>query len=482
MAPRPVRQSVADNDDCNLVSRLWLLLSDPASGEFYLGNIIQNGLHDPSLGIDIPAFATIATGDVPEQTMFSWGGLGYMKLSMSGTALSGLGSFEGGRMSCTATSPYETTLDLSLVFRAVDFTGGYEVASGGAVGCAVATAATILGAGAAGAAASGDEDSNLWLAQWYRDVGLQESDNGQLAVGAYYLHEDTIQEVTTADNPASANYRTVLAQQRATSEAVAASTRYWQQQQSGEDPAGEPPKIGDPMQYTGGFKTYVYLQYAVQQMMAERGLRLVADDNPYAELLNSMTHFNAQVKAFQKDHPGEQITATIMDYVAAAPAVPQERYAELGIEGIPVYDLESGDVVDHVEPWPVDVERLRTAYLARAPRDADAFEFRVDGSFRDAAQQLQLGAVATFTYDDAGLLGRVDGVRISMSNLDIELGNRAGFDSQPGLYEKASTWIANTQSFQDTLKSRLNAALNDPSVLGKLSDVLNAGLAKLGLR
>ncbi|MFJ2271643.1 hypothetical protein ACIOHO_36075 [Streptomyces sp. NPDC087849] len=57
-----------DNTDCDLVARLWQLLDTPASGQWYLGSIIRDGLRVPALGIDIPPFPVVSIGDIPEQT------------------------------------------------------------------------------------------------------------------------------------------------------------------------------------------------------------------------------------------------------------------------------------------------------------------------------------------------------------------------------------------------------------------------------
>ncbi|MFJ1617821.1 hypothetical protein ACIODT_38285 [Streptomyces sp. NPDC088251] len=136
---------------------------------------------------------------------------------------------------------------------------------------------------------------------------------------------------------------------------MTASTAYYQQQESGEDPPGRPPVIGDSPQYAGGFKTYTYLNMAVQQMREQAGLAL-EPGNEFADLQNAMTQFNAQVEAYQRDNPGEHDTRKTMDYAAAADLLPNDRLAELGLPGIPVHAPGSEEVADHVQPWPIDRE------------------------------------------------------------------------------------------------------------------------------
>lgn len=477
----------ADNTDCDLVTRLWNLLGSPESGEWYLGNIIRNGLTVPALGIDIPAFPTVSIGDIPEQVMFEWA-LERLAITMTGTVLSGLDSFDGGDVRCTPVSDDRTDVTLTLRFRQLVYNGDYRVGASGVTGCALATAAALLGKTTAPGALKGGPDPRLELAAWYRDdpKGLPASENGKILVGAYYLHEDTIEKVTTApasEVPAAGTYRQVLSQQKPAADAVNSATLYYQQQEDGDDPPGPPPEIGDGTQYSGGFKSYTYLNMAVQQMREQADLPL-EPGNEFADLQNAMLQFNAQVKTYQRDHPGEHDTAEIMRYVAQAPQVPLEEFAGLGLRGIPVHAPDSEEEIDHVPPWPIDRERALQAHAARAPRSAAPEDdwFHVNGTFADRAQTLAATGATQFTNVGGKLHARVSSLRLDVGSLHITLGNKAGFDSEPGLYDRVATWIANTGSFQDTLISKLNSGLNEAVVLDYVSTALNAGLRKLGLQ
>ncbi|MEU9059812.1 hypothetical protein AB0D13_13350 [Streptomyces sp. NPDC048430] len=474
-----------DNTDCDLVARLWQLLNSPSSGEWYLGSIIKNGLRVPALGIDIPPFPDVAIGDIPQQTMFDWAAE-HLGIAMSDTVLTGLGTFSGGDVVCEPVSGTETDVTLTLQFSRVDFYGGYDVGASGLTGCALAYAAAQLGYPPSSAGEGGDP--RLELAAWYRDDprGLGQSENGKVLVGTYYLHEDTIDAVTTApasEVPAAGLYRQVLSQQKRSADAVNASTAYYQQQESGEDPPGRPPEIGDRPQYDGGFKTYVYLNMAVQQMREQAGLPL-EPGNEFADLQNAMAQFDDQIIAYQEDNPGEHDTRKIMEYVAAAGQLPDEKRAAFGLRGIPVHAPGSEEVVGHVQPWPVDRDRALRAHAARAPRAQAADDwFHVLGEFMDRSQELSLEVAAAFTAtSDNKLLARAKSITIRIGALYIILGNEGGFNSRPGLYDQVTYWIANTPSFQDLLISKLNAGLNSRTVLDHLSDALNAGLKKLGLQ
>jgi hypothetical protein len=465
------------NTDCELVVKLWNLLESPRSGEYYLGNIIRNGLDLPSFGIHIAPFSTVDVGDIPEQTMFQWAAE-YIGLSMGLTVLEGFDSFTGGELNCTPVSADETTIDLDLNFSRVSFSGRYEVRTTGASACALAVTSGILGGGTS----SADTD-RLALASWYEADGLNRSENGKVAVGTYYLHEDTIESVTIADTNPSRQYRQALARQRAAADRVTAATVYWKEQQTGEHPSGDPPKIGAMSQFAGGFQTYAALLQAVQHARAQRGLALQQGDNDYAELENAMTQMLAQVKAFQKSRPGEHDAGEIMDYVARARELSPDELRELEIEGIPVHDLDTGEVIDHVPTWPIDRDRALAAHAARAPQRVaePQFSFKVRGSFRDTGQGVTLGVTAKFKSGAKGLVGEATNLRVKISNLQIVL-SRDGWVSQPALYDLVANWIANTQGFQDLLRAKITSAVNAPPVRGAVTDALNAGLKKLGFQ
>lgn len=468
-----------ENTDCDLVGMLWDLLSRPGS-EYYLGSIIRNGLRVPSLGIDIAPFPRIDVGDIPEQTMFEWA-LEYMGISMSRTVLGGIDSYQSGTMQCTPVSRDQTDVRLGLTFGLVDFTGAYDVGLSGVSGCAIKTAETILGGGLA--TSGPGEDERLALASWYGDVALDQTNNGQLLDGAYWLHQDTLQEITMADTNPARQYRESLARQRESADAVTAATKWYRDERDGKNPPGPPPEIGDDEQYAGGFATYIDLLWAVDHARRAAGAPL-EPGNDHAELMNAMTQFNGQVLKFQDDHPREVPAGTVMRAVADGEPLSQAELERLGVKGIPQFGDDSNAITHHVPTWPVDRERARRAHLARADARVEAPDawFHVRGTFKDEAQVLTLTAAAAFTARGEGLYANVTEVDVRMANLHITLGNKDGWNSQPGLYERVASWIANTQAFQDLLKSKLEAALDSPQNRQKLTDALNAGLRKLGLQ
>ncbi|MDG5490532.1 hypothetical protein [Psychroserpens sp. SPM9] len=474
------------NDDCSLIDRLWKFLSDPASDKYYIKNIINDGLKVPSLGIDIAPFATVDVGDIPKQQMFKEPVIGYMNLTMTDTVLSGIGSYSSGNLTCKAISPTDTQVDLNVLFSSVAFSGKYDVGSGGLAGCALATGAALTGGHVHGSTlASGvtPPDNNVELAQWYRDVALPKSENGKTLVGAYYTHQDTIQKVQLANNNMSQQYRQVLAQsqQAQTKGAVVDATTFYQEEQSGSNPPGSAPKVGNGDQYSGGFAAHIALVKATAYMMGSEGYTL-EDSNDYSELLNAMSQFDDNILAFQKTNPTEVDTTTIMQYVATATPVNADSK-------IPVFEFtqdKNGDItatqVGEKDTWPLNTALYDQTYAARveplviSPEDT----FNIDGNFSDAAQQLKIGVTVDFSNATGTLVATAKSITMSLGSLKITISD-SGWNGHESLYDKIASWIANSKFFQDILKSKMHKALNSQSTLDSFSKVLNAGIKKLGL-
>ena len=486
------------NNDCNSVEQLWNFLDNPQSGEWYLGRIIKNGLTDSLLGINIPPFSTVDIGDIPTQTMFKWE-TEYMGITLTGTQLSGLDTYnQSSNLHCSPTSASETAVDLTLNFDKVVFSGRYDVGLSGVSGCAIATAAAVLGGDVSLLAATPTEtpeDQQLDLARWFRDDdqhGLQASENGKTLVGAYYLHQDTLQKVTTADNNYASQYRQELAKQQQTSNAVYDANDYYKKQRTDSGRTkGDPPTIGEAGQYAGGFALYSKLQLATRQIADDENVDIVAElqkdelDNEYAQLINAMGHFNDQVLTFQQVDPKPVTTQRIMNYIPTANpdhsvGVAASVDAEEPAVGIPIFNLETGEIVQRLPLRPLNKELIAQALAANVDVAERPGTFHVKGTFTDAGQSISLALNVTFTNQSSSLTATVNSINLSIGDLGIELGNKAGWNDD-SLYNKVADWIANTGSFQDMLKSKLNIMLNSDEFKAKVQDALNGGLKKLGL-
>ncbi len=327
-------------------------------------------------------------------------------------------------------------------------------------------------------------------ARWFRDDqtrGLPNSDNGRALVGAYYLQQDTINKVTAAQTSGAALYRQTLGSQQDTADAVNASTAYYQ------DPTGPPPTpIGEGSQYDGGFQSAFYLQMATQQLAQQEGVDFEAEvtaqsDNEYVQLSNALNHFKAQVLGFQKDKPGTHQATDVMAYIPTASpdvnvGVVQHSEAFADGVGIPIINPETQAIVKHLPLFEMDRERALTAFasVAEAVGDSKGW-FHVKGTFSDTARTVSFTIETSFTNTGGSLTATVKSMSLGIGNLQIVLGNKAGFSSEPTLYDKITGWIANTGSFQDTLKSKLNVGINSQAVLDDFTKTLNGGLKKLGL-
>ena len=112
---------------------------------------------------------------------------------------------------------------------------------------------------------------------------------------------------------------------------------------------------------------------------------------------------------------------------------------------------------------------------------ADKAWFNVKGAFSDIAQSVAFTVETSFTNTGGSLTATVTSMNLQIGPLLIVLGNKDGFSSEPTLYDRITNWIANTDSFQDTLKSKLNGGLNSDAMLANVQEALNGGLKKLGL-
>lgn len=462
-----------NNDDCKIVHRMWKMMSDPSQGKYYLGNIIKNGLKIPLIGIDIPPFSTIGIPDIPPLSMLRWGEF-YVNIAMKGQTLSGLDTFQSGSLICQPVSPDETVIDLALNFASPRHSGSYRLSTGG-IPCALAANAGYIGGAGTSLPFSGPEtDPDLELATWFRDVPLEESENGKTLIGLYYVHQDTIQKVTQADNNFAKQYRALLKKQKTTAAAVSDSTRYYKEHRSGANPTGEPPKIGKAEQYAGGFNTYAKLQLATQYMIQAEGLN-IRERNEYTELLNSMEHFNDEVLDFQDKNPGERDTATIMEYIAKAESNRDTQRQRQ----IPIYNLETGEVVDHMPTWPLDRERVALGLAAYYDGRARASGIDIDGGFTDSIQGFSFRITVSFTREKENLLATAKSVQLSAQDLFITLEHKEKFGLFPGLYDAVSNWLVKTPFFKDLVRSKINQAANTPAMLKHFSDAINAVLNKL---
>lgn len=465
--------------DCDLLQNLWSSLWNPDSGAFYLPNIIKNGLKYPILGIDLQPFATVPVPDLPLMSLFPWKALGFANLALTSNQLTGLDSIQKGPITCT-TNNNQTDVSLTVKFGSVAFQGTYEVKAGGAVGCAMAAADKIIGGDPTLLAAEPDSstDTDLKLATWFRDnqSQLSASDNGQVLLGMYYDHQDTIHALTTdPNNPSSSSFRGLL-QDPATvalSDAVRQNTQAYQAAQNGGTGGTAPlTPIGSDDQYGQGFEVATYLGMAAQT--AANGS--TDPTNEYVAFLNSYGNFSNAVSWVQAQQPPVQSVQDIMGHVATAPPDVGTRNPEVALR-----HHKTREVIAVIRPKPLDREHFKRVWAARRPVVGDSTEFDVKGVFNDVVTNLTATIRCSFTSTNGVFTANVTGIELSVPALHISLENDPEWKQQPGLYEKVTNWIANTQAFQSILKGKLNDSLNSSQVLTSLSQSLNATLNKLGM-
>ena len=471
---------------CWLVNFVWQQMWTPAS-EFYLPTAAKNGLKIPELGVDIQPFDIIKVGDLPELTMFKEPVLGYMKILLSNAQVSGLDTAQKGTITCQENDNGSVTLDLSLTFRKIIFSGDYNVsAGGGIVGCTIAAAAAILGGSAslltADPGALSSVDQNINLALWYRSP-LAESDNGQILLGAYEEQDDTIYDLQQEPNNPF-NQALTASNVQSTTSAVTEATQYYQAQQTDQLREAQlndaPPTIGTTEQYASGQLPYAYLI-----AMARAKVRNNEDpDNRYAKLEPAMTHYLGAIDYVQKNYPGEHPVGGdngVLQIIANSD--PQAIHDHVMAQG--TFDLvnpENQDLIVSVEPKPLDYSYYQKVYQQSAGSfrtdTIAASNNSVDGTFEDEGVNVSLKATITLS----GNLG--DNPQVDVSALSAEIGalniklqQTAGW--WPGLYDKVTNWIANT-FVTDILKSHINDALASQSIRDSFAEILEGITKKKG--
>ena len=471
--------------DCTLLNALWGMMWDPTS-EFYLPKVINNGLKDPTWGIDIPPFATINIGDLPEITMFKEPVLGYMKLTLSSTTLQGLGSVTKGALTCNDTNPQQTTLTLSLPFGQLEFTGNYTVDAGGGIGgCAIAAGAAILGGSAFGAesivrflaASSGDDpvDQHIQESLWYREP-LSNSQNGQDLVGAYYINNPAILDLVNEPNSALAQAMKAANVKETANQVNAATNYYYQQKQGAHVSDDAAPTIGTQDQYaSGGLPSIYALAMARQKVNSGRD-----PDGRYKRLADHIVHFTAGIGSYQQKYPGLQPVGTdngVINRVAAFPLEEVTGFAQKR-GPVPVIDLENPEqIVEYLTPGEINLQEIRSAYQAHyGSRFKAADSSGVDGTFVDTGLPVTLNVSANITTPPAGITCTITALSADIGALHITLSQSKGW--WPGLYDKVTNWIANS-FMTGMIKSKLNDQLGSDEMKKNLSDLITGGLRKL---
>jgi hypothetical protein len=472
--------------DCSTFNSLWGILWNPSSGEFYLPNILQNGLN--AFGINIPAMQQVSVPDVGPISMWDEPVIGTTRLSMTGATLSGLPSISANNFTCDDSTPGTTALSLSVIFANLTFAGNYQVTANGLSGCAINTADTLMGwipaaalatgaAGAAPAAAALDaqvqDDSSL--ADWYRDNPLQQSPTGQQLVSVYYDHQDTIQNLT--EMPSSnqlPNYFTQGLQTPDTRTTTAAVRQATQDYQSGSPTQSQ---IGTEDQYSNGFGNNNNLAF-----MANAMVQMGQDPNgDYAALLQSQTAFYNHVTLVQNTSPGLQTAGDILGIVGRTPpqygdagAPAQSTAMLMAVEkGMPIYHPETRELVTTVYLDPSAPRRApaRARLALGNPSDAD-----FSGTFSDSATSVTATLSATMALDGTSLAVTVTSVQASWGSLHISLNKPDGGSS---LFTKVQEWIGNASFFQGIISTKLNDALSSQSTLDTLSKAITAAFNKL---
>ena len=470
--------------DCVLMNLVWKLIWNPSS-ELYLPRVIKQGLKDSTFGIDIPPFDTVNIGDLPEITMFKEPVLGYMKLYLTSSQLSGLGTVSKGTLSCDDTNPDKTIFTITLPFGRLEFSGKYGVSAGGGIGgCAIAAGAAILGGDAMSGtgvsllALPGDDpaDQNIEQSLWYRQP-LSKHENGQLLIGAYYQNNPAIYDLVNEPGSLLAKSMKLADVHSTTQQVNSATSYYYNQQNAKQEQQGPAPEIGTPDQYASGG-----LPSAYALAMANQKVKNGKDpDGRYARLAQHIIHFTGSISYYQKQYPGTQPvggSGGVLDNIAKTD--PDQVHAYVMKNGpYPVIDLQTSEIVDYIEPQPLDREELRRAYAVKAATwNRLESSDKVDGSFTDAGIQIYITVSGNLSAGTNGdVVCSITEISTEIGDLHITLSQEKGW--WPGLYDKVTNWIANSGFLKNIIKEKLRGQLNSDDMKKNLAQVVNGALKKI---
>jgi hypothetical protein len=474
--------------DCTLLNAVWTLLWDPASGPWYLPTILQNGLDAD--GFKIPPLDRIDVPEFPSVELFKDDVLGHVSIALDKGVVIGVPDCGNLGLSCNDNDPDKTTFTAAMRFNHLVFKGNYLVTSGGLVGCAMSTAAFFLGGGlasalvAAGAGNPENVEAQLDLARAYRDTSLQANPdgtpnrNGQLMVGTYYLHQDTVNEIV--DDSANMNVRTLLtapaAQQMSTQVTMAA------QGQQG-DGLGVPlPSNGQPA---------FNINNSIAAVCMAKVIGHNDPDHRYIELLTDQTAFYNSVVWTQKNQPAETHTVDgVLQVVRTADPehttggsgganirmITEKERQQLDAEtlaarvpeqAMPIYDPE-GRLLAFVT---LDGPRR----IARRPLPgADvAGGAPLPGTFKDTFENVSAALTATISMDGPKFVVAVDALIVALPAVHFEL-TYSGGGWNPALFQKVENAIANSNGLKNAVTARISSLFNSVEVRQWLSTTLTA--------
>jgi len=350
----------------------------------------------------------------------------------------------------------------------------------------MSTAAFFLGGGlaealvAAGASSPEDVEQQMDLARAYRDHSLQANDNGtpnrngQMMVGTYYLHQDTINEVI--QDGANVNVRARLtakpAQDMSTQVTLAA------QGQQGDGIDVPLPSNGAPA---------FDINNSIAAVCMSKIIGHKDPDDRYFELLTDQTAFYNSVVWAQKNKTSDTKTVTgVLDVVRTADpeqttggsgganikVVPAEARASVQVpeQAMPIYD-EDGGLLAYVT---LDGPQRRAQRTITSP---DGVGAPLPGTFLDKFSSVSAEMTATMKLNGDQFVVTVDALIVTLPAVEFVLTYTGGGWSKE-LFTKVVNAVANCNGLKNAVTTRISSLLNDEDTRSWLSNVLTTQLNK----
>lgn len=491
-------QVAHDKLNCASLKGLWGLMWKP-SGAFYLPNVLQNGVNLP--GFQLPSLAQVNAGDLPATTLFNEPVLGYITFQTSNCTVTGLPTITQSGFACDDSVPGQTSVTVNLGFSQITYSGNFTVSAGGAVGCALASAATLLGGGssltalAAGIAVADDSSvpDQLALARFYRDGPLQSNAdgsanlNGRLMVGTYYLHQDTVNEIIS--DPTNQNVQVALtaSSARQMSQQVTAAAQSYKDNPGQQHPL---PALSKP-----GFD----VNNAIAVVCMQKINNHQDPGGRYSALLTDQTRFYQSVVWAQRNRPQDVASVggvlgivqtvdpatttgngTARIHLPTAAQRIRMAYGEPHESVVPpdamaVTDPVSNELIAYVTlDGPPDVRRQASLRTPRLGAMAD-----LHGSFSDTLSDIGIEATLSLAVDAQNQFQiGVTRMNVSIGGLSIKLAT-TDHGWAPGLFDKVENAIANASFIRDAFVLLLQEALSQQAVRDQIGQALTGAINHL---
>lgn len=452
---------MSTNPNVVILNKAWALLWNQSSS-YYLPKIFANG---GTFGKTvIPPLGSVQVPSIDPIPLYSSDFWGNVSITLSSMTLDGLPSIQNVSF---APSSDATSVQATVAFGQLKFSGSYEVDGTGIVGCAMDLAQGLAYQGGAVSAEDAIQDlqaippENLDLARKYRDR-LVQSQNGSNLVATYYDRNDTVNRILNQDNAF-----TLVWPGNAPTNPPDHDTVYYMQVTANSTANPDNPN------YTVGGNNTGYLNHSgYMQGMLIGTCQYYEDNDPeYAEDYRTLARSTSTFQQYTNPYPNPMTSDQVMNTVVNTTPKTEEELAAVPIPAA---------VREGMEAAARDFDEMQNRAMARrAAREQQATTYKSHGQFQFSFTLPTLtfnGTVAisgippnqSLTVDLQTLTAAIPNIKI-----DLFTGTDRNFTSD------AQSKINDAAWFQKTLGTKVNAKLGSSEVRDYLSNMFNQAILNI---